>query len=235
MSSDTKEGYLYRDHPQTCAPDDFWGQVKRTVNGKPVSQEQIDMIVAAAKQGLQLQSDDLLLDICCGNGALTTYLFAGCRGGTGVDFSEFLIDVAQKHFVQRESESFVMGDVIEFARKEDKPARVSKAMCYGSFQYLPHAAAAELLQRLHARFPGLKRIFIGNVPDRDRLHDYYREKDYVPGIENSPSTPIGIWRSEGEFEALAAAAGWKCAFSRMPPAYYGAHYRFDAVLTRDGA
>ena len=232
MNKPVNEGYIYRDHPQTCDPDDFWGQVKRTVGGQPVTQAQIDLIVAAVKQNLQLHPDDLLLDICCGNGALTTYFFSACRGGVGVDFSEFLIEVARKHFAKREEERFVLGDVVEFARREAAPERITKAMCYGSFQYLPHAAAAELLQLLQQRFVGLQRLLIGNIPDRDRLHDYYREKDYVPGIENSPSTPIGIWRSEDEFRALAAAAGWQCTFSRMPADYYAAHYRYDAVLTR---
>src|SRR5262245_10350175 len=73
MSLDENSGYVFKNHPQTCDPDDYWGQVKRTVGGQPVSQEQIDLIVAAVKRGLQLGPEDTLLDICCGNGALTTY------------------------------------------------------------------------------------------------------------------------------------------------------------------
>lgn len=69
MESDFKE------HPKTVAQDDFWAQVKRTVNGQPVSQEQIDMIVARVKSGLILQRGDKLLDLACGNGALSRYFF----------------------------------------------------------------------------------------------------------------------------------------------------------------
>lgn len=72
---------FYKEHPKTCARDDFWSQVKRTVNGKPVSQDQIEMIVDAVISGLSLGMDDRLLDLCCGNGALTRYFFARCSGG----------------------------------------------------------------------------------------------------------------------------------------------------------
>jgi hypothetical protein len=89
MESDFKE------YPKTLAPTDFWGQVKRTVNGQAVSEEQIQMILALIRRELQLDKDDRLLDLACGNGALSQYLFADCREFLGVDFSEVLIDVAR--------------------------------------------------------------------------------------------------------------------------------------------
>jgi len=30
----------YKEYPKTLDPDDVWGQVRRTVNGKPVSEDQ---------------------------------------------------------------------------------------------------------------------------------------------------------------------------------------------------
>ena len=77
-------GDFYKHHPKTCDPEDFWGQVMRTVEGKAVDQAQIDMIVATVVRELELSGDDLLLDLCCGNGALTTHFFSRCRGGLGV-------------------------------------------------------------------------------------------------------------------------------------------------------
>ena len=222
-------GYFYQQHPQTCDPDDFWGQVKRTVNGKPVPQEHIDMIVAAVCDGLQLARDDVLLDLCCGNGALTTYFFQRCAGGLGVDYSEYLIRVAQRHFVNRPDEEFLLEDVVSFARAFPQPERFTKALCYGSFQYLPREHAVDLLRLLHTRFAGLSAFFIGNVPDRQRAADFLGNAMEHTDLD-SCETPIGIWRSQGEFEQLAAAAGWKATFRQMPRGYYGAHYRYDVVL-----
>jgi SAM-dependent methyltransferase len=224
-------GYFYRDHPQTCDPEDFWGQVKRTVNGKPVPQEQIDMIVAAVCDGLKLARDDVLLDLCCGNGALTTYFFQRCAGGLGVDYSDYLIEVARRNFASKPGEEFRVEDVVSFAKTFSHPERFTKAVCYGSFQYLPKEDAAELLCLLHARFAGLRTVFVGNVPDRQRAADFLGD-----GLGNtdldSYETPIGIWRSREEFLQLGATGGWRASFRQMPQEYYGAPYRYDAVLTR---
>lgn len=224
-------GYYYKEHPQNCDPEDFWGQVKRTVNGKPVTQDQIDMIVAAVCDGLELGRDDVVLDLCCGNGALTTYFFEQCAGGVGVDFSEFLVEVARKHFIKSPAETFQVGDVVSFAREHPRPERFTKAVCYGSFQYLPQSDAVELLSLLRARFTGLRTIFIGNVPDKQRAPDFFGDK-LASAELGSPETPIGMWRTSEEFEKLAFETGWKASFRKMPLSYYGAHYRYDAVLVR---
>jgi SAM-dependent methyltransferase len=225
-------GAFYKEYPKSCDPEDYWGQVGRTVNGKPVSQEQIDLIVAAVCQGLGLHlgQNDFLLDLCCGNGALTTYFFSRCRGGLGVDFSDYLIDVANSRFRRRESESYRCQDVLEFVRQEEQPLRFSKALCYGSFQYLAPPAALEVLALLRHRFADIDRLFIGNLPDKERLGHYYVDKPYLPGIENHADSPIGIWRTADEFCELAAGTGWKCSISRMQGRFYGSGYRYDALL-----
>lgn len=220
----------YKEYPKTCEPDDFWGQVKRTVNGTPVSQEQIDMIVEAVKKGLELESRDVLLDICCGNGALSTLLFSACKGGLGVDFSEYLISVANKNFAKPPRETFLLQDAIEFCARPEAPEQYTKALCYGSFAYIEDARAQEMLALLKSNFPRLRRIFIGNCPDKALLGEFFRDREYTPGIEDDPDSLIGIWRTEAEFVALAARCGWRATISRMPEAYYASHYRYDVVL-----
>lgn len=224
-------GYFYREHPETCDPEDFWGQVKRTVNGKPVPQEQIDMIVTAVCDGLELGRHDILLDLCCGNGALTTYFFQRCAGGVGVDYSDYLIEVARRNFVKRPAEEFKVEDIVSFAHTHPRPERFTKAVCYGSFQYLPKAGAAELLRLLQTRFTGLQAVFIGNIPDKQRAADFFGDALASTDFD-SYETPIGIWRSQDEFAQLGAATGWRASFRQMPQGYYGAHYRYDAVLVR---
>ncbi|HIE84728.1 MAG TPA: hypothetical protein EYQ00_13195, partial [Dehalococcoidia bacterium] len=68
MSKIDTSGYFFHDHPATCDPDDFWGQGKRTVNGKTVDQRQIDLIIEGIVEGTDLKEDDYVLDLCCGNG-----------------------------------------------------------------------------------------------------------------------------------------------------------------------
>ncbi|MEK7996191.1 MAG: class I SAM-dependent methyltransferase [Planctomycetota bacterium] len=213
-------------------PEDFWGQTGRSVRGVPVGEDQIELLIDAVAQGLNLVADDLLLDVCCGNGALSTRCFQRCRGGVGVDFSDYLIGVAKKNFESPPQQTYVLGDVVEFARSEVDPLRFTKALCYGSFTYLSRDSAHELLSTVRQRFGGIRRFFVGNLPDKALMSAFLDPGANVSGIEDDPESPIGIWRTVEEFTDLANSTGWQPEFRRMPASYYAAHYRYDVVLTQ---
>lgn len=223
---------FYKEHPKSCEPDDFWGQVKRTVNGKPVPQEQIDMIVEAIVSGLELDSDDMLLDLCCGNGALSSLVFKRCKGGLGVDFSEHLISIANKYFASPPEQIYTLHDVVEFCEDPPEPDKYTKILCYGSFPFIEHERAESLLRLLANKFTNAEKVFIGNCPDKDLLPLFYGERYFEPGTENDPDSPIGIWRTEREFIDMTERCGWQAKIQRMPEQYYAAHYRYDVVLSR---
>lgn len=229
--SDDKFSF-YKEYPKTCAPTDFWGQVKRTVNGVPVSEEQIQLIVDAVLAALSLQNDDVLLDLCCGNGALTDRLLCYCSSGLGVDFSPYLINVAKSNFENLPTREFVLQDIVTFCETCQSKERFTKAFCYGSFSYLDPESAKAFLGALNKKFRNISRVFIGNLPDRDKVFEFFSDKNYFQGIEEKPDSSIGIWRSQSEFQLLAEQCGWHVEFSRMPTNYYAAHYRYDVVLTR---
>ena len=52
--------YIHKEFPKSCDPDDFFGQVKRTVNGKPVGKDQINMIVDSICESLNFNNEDIL-------------------------------------------------------------------------------------------------------------------------------------------------------------------------------
>lgn len=229
MSGETTES-VYQTHPQTCAADDYWGQVRRTVDGRPVPEAQIDLIVEGMAAALELGPDERLLDLCCGNGAMTTRWFARCAGGLGVDFSEFLVGVARARFSRGAHEAYHLASVLDFARDPAGFGPFDKAVCYGSLQYLQRADVATLLADLRRGLPGLERFVLGNVPDRERVAAFAR-----PGVDvplDDPASAIGCWWSPDELREVAAAAGWELEVRRMPSEFYAAHYRFDAVLLR---
>lgn len=212
-------------------PEDFWGQIGRSVRGVAVPEDQIRLLVDAVVDGLNLSADDLLLDLCCGNGALSARCFERCRGGVGVDFSDYLIGVAKKHFEKPPQQKYVLADAMEFVHSSVDCRRFTKTLCYGSFAYLSRDSARDLLATVRHRFVHVGRFFVGNLPDKGMLHDFFDPGAYVPGIEDESESPIGIWRTVQEFSDLAASTGWRVDFRRMPANYYAAHYRYDAVLT----
>jgi cyclopropane fatty-acyl-phospholipid synthase-like methyltransferase len=210
----------------------YWSQIKRTVNGVPVSEAQIAMIIDAIRQGLSLQPNDVVCDIACGNGALSQYLFDDCAALFGSDIDPELIRTAREHFAAPPAYDFRCADAASYVRSEAEPQRYTKALCYGSFSYFSQDEAQEVLSTLHARFTNLQRVYIGNLPDRDRAHRFYPSKmDYLPQL-NQPNTAIGLWRNAAEWRALAAKSGWQIRFHQMTEDFYAAHYRFDVVLDR---
>ena len=151
----------YDTHARTRPRDDFWGQMRRTVHGRSVQEAQIGMITAAVADLLRLEAGDRLLDLACGNGALSRPLFDRCAGGAGVDISPYLIGVAQEHFAGP-SHGYVVADAADHAEAAD-PAGITKALCYGSFSYFTDDAAARMLRALDRRFPALRRVLLGNL------------------------------------------------------------------------
>lgn len=228
------KSHLKFDHDEyakTRASDDFWGQVRRTVQGVPVSDDQIKMIVDAICSALDLKPGDTLLDIACGNGALSHLLFDSCSGYVGVDLSGHLISVAKTNFEALPRYRFVHQGASEYVRTELLPERFSKVLCYGSFPYFSAADAVEVLCTLFEKFGNAQTIYIGNLPDKDRAAEFYKTQPNAEELADCYSQ-IGIWRTRREFTQLAMDAGWKVKFSTMPSEFYASYYRYDALLSR---
>jgi len=231
---DKNEAYLKFDHDsyaKSRAPDDFWGQVRRTVNGVPVSDDQIKLIVDTIRSALSLEKDDTLLDIACGNGALSHLLFDSCAGYLGVDLSEHLISVAKENFQSLPRFEFIQQGAEEYVRTESSYERFTKVLCYGSFPYFPAADAAVVLGTLYEKFGNVKKVFIGNLPDKDRAAEFYKRSPNTEELGDCFSQ-IGIWRTREEFAQLASESGWQVKFSTMPDGFYSSYYRYDALLSR---
>jgi SAM-dependent methyltransferase len=224
--------FSYDEHARTCAPDDFLGQTRRTVQGVPVSEDQIQMIITAIKSGLELNLGDVVLELACGNGVLSQFLFNSCKDYLGVDLSEYLISVAKKNFEVLPHYRFSVQGATEYVCQEPQPERFTKAVCYAGFQYFPDGEATLILKTLFKKFRNVQTIFIGNLPDKDRAGKFYKSRQPSSEELSDRCTAIGIWRTSAEFEQLAVHAGWRVKFSTMPDEFNSSYYRYDAVLIR---
>jgi cyclopropane fatty-acyl-phospholipid synthase-like methyltransferase len=231
MASDQFPKWDYKEYPKTLPPDDLWGQVRRTVCGKPVSEEQIQMMVDAVVAGLELHPASVLLDIGCGNAALSERLFPHCDQCLGVDFSEYLISVANARFASPRH-TFICQDALEYVAQEADTLRFDRVLCFAVLSYLSDASARQLLVSLNQRFRNVRAIFVGNIPDRDCAASFFRDHHRdAPELDN-PESQIGVWRTKGQMIAMAEQAGWRIRFQDMPRDFYQAHYRYNAILER---
>jgi hypothetical protein len=146
---------------------------------------------------------------------------AHCRG---VDFSDYLIQVAKENFERLAQYSFLVDDARHFVENEQEPERFTKVLCFGAFQYLPAEDANTVLSALDARFANVNRIYIGRLPDRSLA---WPEADF-----SNHESDLGRWFSLEEFEQSALDSGWRCEFSRVPLEGFEPMFRFDVVLHR---
>jgi len=221
--------YDYLEHPKTCDPEDLWGQVRRTVNGKPISEEQLELIFSMVRTALHFEKADTLLDLACGNGALASYFFDEIHEYLGVDMSPYLIEVAKKNFENTPRYSFLENSINPYSTEEKLPERFTKILLYGAVAYLSKDELRELLTTLRTRFTHVSRFFIGTIPDRDCAKAFFQERPMLPLDDHT--TAIGLWWTRHEFQTLCEDCGWTTQLVDMPQDFFQSHYRFNAVLT----
>lgn len=226
-----KSKFLYDTFARQIGAEDLQKQIRRTVKGEAVPQQQIDMILTAIRAGLYLTDKDCLLELACGNGALSQSFIGSCTAYLGTDISECLIGVAKTHFEALPHIRFEQADALDCLTTLQDPEKYNKLLCYAAFQYFPDPMIIALLETVRRRFPTMARMFIGNLPDLQQAHLFFEQAMPDAALLKSNETPIGIWRTQDEFRALCQAAGWHVSFTRMPEAFYAAAYRYDAALT----
>ena len=118
--------------------------------------------------------------------------------------------------------------MIDFVQRPGPSQAFTKAICYGSAQYLDLSQLEAVLVGLRKNHLALQRVVLGNLPDRDREPLFRRGEQATP--MDDADSDIGLWWSPADLRVLAERTGWALEVRRMPEAFYAHHYRFDAVL-----
>jgi hypothetical protein len=139
--------------PRACERGDHLRQVGKTVGGVPIPREQVSLMTGAIAERLDLKSSDVLLDLCCGNGLITSRLAECCRRVVGIDFSEPLLDIARTR-PHAGNVVYQLGSVTDLDRL---PAR------HEAFTISPHVRRLQHLSRQDSS-SGLLRVLVAMTP-----------------------------------------------------------------------
>lgn len=175
--------------------------------------------------------DDVLLDLCCGNGLLSIPLSKKYGEVIAVDISQVLLDnIKQDDYPNIRT---IKSDALALNLEDNS---IDKAVLYFAIQHFDLKETL-LLLKLIRRFLKKDGIFyIGDIPDREKTWAFFNtpeyEKAYFESIEQK--TPIvGQWFSRTFIEKAALYAGFSEAKTFDQPDYQvNAHYRFDAILKK---
>src|SRR5262245_11503451 len=133
--------------PSRFGTDEHLRQVGRTLDGKPVGLDQVCLIVDDITSRLRLEPSDVLLDLCCGNGLLTSRLAEKCRRVVAIDFSEPLLTVARRDY-SRANVEYRLGSVRRLSHLGLAPGSFTKVLMYDALQHFAAEDLRELLPQL---------------------------------------------------------------------------------------
>ncbi|WP_298290022.1 class I SAM-dependent methyltransferase [uncultured Litoreibacter sp.] len=216
-------------------PEQHLEQVGHTVNGAPIPRAHLDALLAQIASLLALGSQDSLLDLCCGNGVLTSALAPRVRLVCGADLSDCMISVAQSAHSAPNLRYFSM-DARNAAHLQDSAeAPFDKVLLYGAWQHFDAQTGREVLNGLARITAPQARILLGFVPDlalKDSFLDTPARRAAHAAHVASGTDMMGTWWNRDTLRALSEELGFTCSFSDLPADLDAARYRFNALLCR---
>ena len=187
---------------------------------------------------MHFESDDVVLDLCCGNAALAVHVARTCKEIHGVDHSKHLIETANK-LKEKENISNLhlhLSDAMNIDKlfREDY---FDKSYCYFSFQYFDKKKRELLLAKLSRVTKRKGWIFLGDVPDKTRMWNFYptkfkfyREKFSRLVQFKSGECALGWWIDPKEIVEWCNRHKLNASIIPQDKRLPHAHYRFDVLI-----
>lgn len=206
---------------------DFIDQVQRN------HEEETVVTAEHIKKMLDINSNDLILDVCCGNGLLTNIISENCSEIIGVDQSEKLIEVANSLFKNKTC-SFITSSVIEI------PNRIhqifDKIYLEFSFQYFDQKDdGSNVIKTMLKVLKPDGLLFIGDIPEKGKegkLYNSFIKKIYRQLAKLKRKDTMGKFWSPDEISAICKTLKVKGRKITQPKNMPYSHYRFDFLIQK---
>jgi cyclopropane fatty-acyl-phospholipid synthase-like methyltransferase len=221
--------------PNQFSKDDFFRQVGKTFQGKPISTDQWKILTGDIIQKTNLTEEDDVLDLCCGNGFITSTLAPKTRQIVGVDFSKPLIDIAKEFHGAANTRFYCMSalDMTPQNLHLEKP--FDKIYMYEALQHFSKDQFTALLEVLLQISTERSVILLSSIPHKHRIWKFYdtpeKRCDYIERKRQGRQT-LGTWWSYSFIRKACTSADLRCEFLPQPLELHTSHYRFDVRITR---
>lgn len=230
-------GDFWDAYPAQVGPAEYFKQVGKTINGAPITSAQFETLNNDIADVLSINQDDVVLDLCCGNGLLTREIASKCKQVVGVDFSELLIQRANES-TSNQNVKYIQMDVRKIRQlSTDYPHFFSKVLWYEALAFFSPSDLVEILDALNLITRQDTIILIGSVLDAERkwifFNTFQRKLFYfVKIVFLGREIGLGKWWHRKEISAACEKAGYQYGFIYQNPLLHTAHYRIDIKLTR---
>lgn len=206
----------------------FW-QVGKTVEGKTVEKDSIELIAQQIKGALRLDSEDSVMDLGSGNGLVTTAVSQLVKSVIGVERNQELHRVALETCTRRN---------VQFLHKSIEALAVSdlrskKLYMYEVIQHMGYSVFPGLLEKVVRLRSDEAMLFVGGVLDEEKKWEFFNtEKRRFMLMESLclDSNIMGNWFHKDYFRFLGKKYGFKVTIIAQDPELYTSEYRFDCLF-----
>jgi len=214
--------------------ENLFAQVARVGGIVQQDEQVIDSIVEHIVQVLDLKKEDTLLDICCGNGLLTSKFAKHCKKVVGIDLSEVLINHAKNNYPEVE---FICADVLELNHSTicKQNLQFDKVNLYFSFQYFEgFDKGKQVIQNLLSFVKNDGKILLGDIPDSIHFFEYYNTPLRIIQLVKQTlqhKNTMGKFWSENELSLICKQLNIKGEKLKQPNFLPYSNYRMDYLIT----
>lgn len=218
------------------ADDDLLFQVGHTEGGRAISAAQFAAMVDDLRALLDLSPEDKLLDLCCGNGAVTAALAPEVTATIGVDLVEELIAVARRQNTTGAHVRYLQCDLrrlSELPALDEEP--FSRVLFFAALQHFKPADFKPLMREILRRSRPDVVIVIGFVPEAGKqrfLLNTPRKRLYNWYLRAIGRDAFGYWWSRAQLTQACAELGLSCSFHPVDSSLRAASHRFNMRVTR---
>lgn len=204
-------------------------QVGRTINKIPVSQPIWEYTLEFISSKIKLNKNDVILDLCAGNGLIAIPFSVKCKSVTAVDISKPLLNRINtdiyKNIIKIKSDILS----IDFPDKS-----FNKVILYFALQHFNEKESLIIFKKVYNWLTDKGVFYIGDVPDADKIWQYFntkdREKAYFESIIDERPI-IGSWFTKEFIIKAALHLNYSSVkIVKQPVNLVNSHYRFDVIL-----
>lgn len=214
---------------------DFLKQVGHTEGGNAIGPEQYHLMVQQLRDLLKPNSDDRLLDLCCGNGVITADLAVGVKMAVGVELSGRLVTLARKYHGGAHTRYFKQ-DVFKLSEVESiEGERFSKILMHGALQHFKPADFDTLLRTILSYAAQDCVIVFGFVPLNGKQRYFYntpKRKIQAFVYRVLKRDVFGSWWDKSLITNTCNKLGLECEISDIDASLNASAYRCNIKITR---
>lgn len=211
--------------------EDLLNQVGKTYLGKPINNSQLGLTFNSIKENLNLNKEDVVIDLGCGNGLLSNKIAHFVKYVYGFDFTPDMINVALR-CKKEKNVNYIKKDILKIDFSKYK---ANKITMYEVLQYFDVTMFRELLNKLNSSYESFE-LFVAGIPDARKIFYFYntkeRRKYYYFEVLEKGNLHIGNWWYKEQIRILCKEFGLSVSIIKQNKKIHTAHYRFDVLIEK---